>query len=92
MLEHLTQLGLSQESILMTVHIDKKGLMTLPIGKAGDQYDVCPQADGTVLLIPLDKQSLERKMDVEACLQAMKDDPLTLNVSWDELSQQTREA
>ena len=92
MLAHLTKPGLTQESLLMTVHIDEKGLMTLPIGKAGDQYDVCPQADGTVLLIPLDKQSLERKMDVEACLQAMKDDPLTMNLSWDELSQQTREA
>ncbi|RPI27664.1 MAG: hypothetical protein EHM61_07675 [Acidobacteria bacterium] len=76
----------------MTTKADNKKRVVLPSARPGDVYEIQKQGEGRYLLVRLERPEPEMKMSREACLQAIKSNPLRLTMDWDHLKALTRES
>jgi len=75
----------------MTTKADSKKRVVLPSARPGDVYEIQKQGEGRYLLVRLARPEPEAKMTREACLQAIKSNPLRPMMPWDKLRSLTRE-
>jgi hypothetical protein len=71
--------------------VDSKKRIVLPAGRPGDVFDIQEQEEGRFLLVRLEKPERTARMSKKACMEAMCKAPLRLTMTWEELSQLTRE-
>lgn len=76
---------------MATTKADTKRRVVLPEADPGDVYDVQRQANGSYLLVRLERPRLRERLTREECLRAMDATPLRLRLSWEQLRELTRE-
>ncbi len=76
----------------MTSKADNKKRVVLPSARPGDVYEIQKQGEGRYLLVRLTPAEPEAKITRQACLRAIKSNPLRLTMDWDRLKSLTRES
>jgi len=76
---------------MSTSTVDAKKRIVLPDGRPGDVFDVQQQADGRYLLVRLEKPERAGPQTKRACIAAMQKAPLQPTMTWEEISEMTRE-
>ncbi len=75
----------------MTVTADAKKRVIIGRAHPGDVFDVQEQGEGRFLLVRLEKPDPPENISHSACLRAIEENPLGIELSWDELRRITRE-
>ncbi len=70
---------------------DAKKRVILPGAEPGDVFDVRRQTDEEYLLVRLQHPKAVSRNSHSACIKAMRQSPLRLALSWEQLRQSTRE-
>lgn len=76
---------------MSTSRVDAKKRVVLPNVKPGEVFDIQQEADGRYRLVRLEKPELPEHVSRIACLKAMREAPLRLTMTWEELREKTRE-
>lgn len=76
---------------MSTSKVDTKKRIVLPNGRPGEVFDIQQEADGRYRLVRLEKPELPERVSRTACLKAMREAPLRLTMTWDQLREKTRE-
>ncbi|HXV60907.1 MAG TPA: hypothetical protein VEK15_09440 [Vicinamibacteria bacterium] len=76
---------------MSTSTVDSKKRIVLPGSRPGDVFDIQQQAEGRFLLVRLEKPERIRRVSKSACLEAMREAPLRMSMTWEKLRELTRE-
>ncbi|MCC6145202.1 MAG: hypothetical protein IT368_15455 [Candidatus Hydrogenedentes bacterium] len=76
---------------MATSKLDSQLRITLPEGQPGDEYEIQKQDKGRLLLIPVQKIESSEPSTREEILKAIEENPIRMEMTWEELRAMTRE-
>jgi len=76
---------------MSTQELDSKKRIVLPEGQPGELFEIQPQGEGRFLLVRVGQPPVRRKLTREECREAIRNSPLTFDMTWEELREITRE-